>query len=49
MQEYVEQHQDRAKNALVKSTEAAFVSWLEDLRAYQAQYMRDKILNLGSQ
>ena len=49
MQEYVEKHQDRSKNALAKSTEAAFVSWLEDLRADQAQYMSDRILNLGLQ
>lgn len=49
MQEYVEQHQDRSRNALAKSVEAAFVSWLEDLRADQAQYISDSILNLGLQ
>ena len=46
MEDYVAAHQDRSRNALNKSTEAAFLSWQEDVRADQAQYMSDRILNL---
>lgn len=47
MEEYVAEHQDRSKNALDRSTEAAFVSWLEDLKADEALFMSDKIMSLG--
>ena len=40
-------HQDSARNALAKSHEAAFVAWQEELRADQAQFIADRILNLG--
>ena len=33
---YVEEHQDRSKNALQKSLEAAYNSWVEELKADQA-------------
>lgn len=45
MEQYVAEHQDRSRNALNKSLEAAFLSWQEDLRADQAQYMNDKIVS----
>lgn len=45
---YVAEHQDRSRNALAKSTEAAFNSWLEELRADQAQFSSERILLLGN-
>lgn len=45
MEQYVAEHQDRSRNALNKSLEAAFLSWQEDLRADQAQYMNDKMVS----
>ena len=45
MERYVAEHQDRSRNALNKSLEAAFVSWQEDLRADEALYLNDKILS----
>ena len=47
MEDYIATHQDRSRNALNKSTEAAFLSWQEDLRADQSQYISDRIVNLG--
>ena len=41
------QHQDRSRNALAKSIQAAFKSWCEDLKADQAQFMSEKILLPG--
>ena len=38
------QHQDSARNALEKSKEAAYNSWVEELRADQAQFVSEKIL-----
>ena len=46
MEDYVAAHQDRSRNALNKSTEAAFLSWQEDVGADQAQFLSDRILNL---
>ena len=47
VEEYVQEHQDRSRNALQKSVEAAFHSWAEDLKADQAQFMAEKLLPLG--
>lgn len=47
MSEFVERRQDKSKNALMKSMEAAFNSWVEELRADQAQFCADKILTLN--
>ena len=41
------QHQGRSKNALLKSHEAAFNAWVEELRADQAQFMSEKVMHLG--
>lgn len=46
MIDYVASHQDRSKNALLKSIEATYLAWVEDLRADQAQFVSDRILNL---
>jgi hypothetical protein len=37
-------HQDRSRNALAKSVQAAFNSWCEDLKADQAQFVSEKLL-----
>ena len=47
MESYVAEHQDRSRNALLKSLEAAFKSWCEDLRADESQFLAEKILYLG--
>ena len=47
MQQYVADHQDRSRNAMVKASKAAFNSWCEDLKADQAQFMSEKLLCLG--
>ena len=44
---YVAEHQDRSKNAMMKSMEAAFLAWSEDLRSDQTQFTSDLILLLG--
>jgi len=44
LESYVAQHQDSARNALEKSKEAAYNSWVEELRADQAQFVSEKIL-----
>lgn len=46
MIDYVASHQDRSKNALLKSIEATYLVWVEDLRADEAQFVSDRILNL---
>ena len=38
--------QDKAKNAHVKSLQAAFGAWVEDLRADEAKFDADRILKL---
>ena len=38
------QHQDKSKNARLKSEEAAFAAWLEELRADQTQFVAEKVL-----
>ena len=48
MDSYVAEHQDRSRNALAKSHEAAFNSWVEELRADQAQFHAEHILLLSS-
>ena len=47
MGDYLALHQDAAKNALQKSWEAGFSSWLEDLKTDQMRFATDKILKLG--
>lgn len=47
METYVAEHQDKARNALLKSIQAAYSSWCEDLKADQAQFESEKILRLG--
>jgi len=42
----VQDKQDKAKNAHVKSLQAAFGAWVEDLRADQAKFDADRILKL---
>ena len=46
MESFVEKHQDRSRNALTKSLEAAFASWTEQLKADEAQFVADKIMSL---
>ena len=46
MESYVAEHQDRSRNALLKSLDAAFKSWCEDLRADESQFLAEKILYL---
>ena len=46
METFVERHQDRSKNALSKSLEAAYSSWAEQLKADEAQFLADKIMSL---
>jgi len=41
------QHQDKSKNALTKSHEAAYGAWVEELRADQSQFLSEKILCPG--
>ena len=41
------QQQDKSKNALTKSHEAAFGAWVEELRADQSQFLSEKILCPG--
>lgn len=45
LESFVSQHQDSARNALQKSAEAAYNSWVEELRADQAQFLSEKILS----
>ena len=45
---YMATHQDRSRNALAKSVQAAFNSWCEDLKADQAQFVSEKLLWPGS-
>lgn len=47
LEDYVAQHQDKSKNALQKSHEAAFNAWVEELKADQAQYLSEKVLHLN--
>ena len=49
LEDYVEKHQDRSRNALQKSHEAAYNAWVEELRADQVQFVSDKILRLVSE
>ena len=46
LESYVSEHQDRSRNALQKATEAAFLAWVEELRADQHQFMSEKVLYL---
>ena len=46
--DYMATHQDRSRNALAKSVQAAFNSWCEDLKADQAQFVSEKLLWPGS-
>lgn len=47
MDNFVAEHQDRSRNALQKSMEAAYGAFLEELRADQAQFQSELILPLG--
>lgn len=44
LEDYMVQHQDKSKNARLKSEEAAFAAWLEELRADQTQFVAEKVL-----
>ncbi|CAL1153018.1 unnamed protein product [Cladocopium goreaui] len=45
--QYVSEHQDRARDAHAKSLQAAFAAWQEDLAADQSKFEADRILTLG--
>ena len=47
LDEYMIQHQDRSRNALLKSQEAAFLAWCEELKADQSQYDAESFMSLG--
>ena len=47
VQEYVNAHQDRSRNAFAKSIQAAFATWSEDLKSDQAQFVSEKLLCLS--
>ena len=47
MDEYVNAHQDRSRNALNRAMEAGFLARVEELRADQAQFSSERILSLG--
>ena len=47
MHEYVATHQDRSRNALLKSIEATYLAWAEDLKSDQAMFISDNILYPG--
>lgn len=47
MDEYVNAHQDRSRNALNRAMEAGFLAWVEELKADQAQFSSERILFLG--
>lgn len=47
MEAYVAEHQDKSRNAHLKSIQAAFTSWCEDLKADETQFLSEKILWLG--
>ena len=47
MEEYVTKNQDRAKNAHLKSLDAAFSAWTEDLKSDHTQFESDRIVLLG--
>ena len=47
MDNFVAEHQDRSRNALQKSMEAAYGAFLEELRADQVQFQSELILPLG--
>ena len=44
LEDYMVQHQDKSKNARLKSEEAAFAAWLEELRADQTQFVAEKLM-----
>ena len=46
METFMAEHQDRSRNALQRSVEAAFLAWHEELKADQAQFCNERILNL---
>ena len=47
MDAFVAEHQDRSRNALQKSMEAAFGAFVEELRADQAQFQSELLSPLG--
>ena len=46
MDDYVNSHQDKSRNAMNKAVEASFQAWVEELRADQAQFTSEKVTNL---
>ena len=46
IEEFVSQAQDKQKNAYSKSMEAAFQSWVEQLRADEVTYESQRIMCL---
>ena len=47
MDSFVSEHQDRSRNALQKSMEAAFAAFTEELKADQSQFQAEQLLPLG--
>jgi hypothetical protein len=46
MNDYVNSHQDKSRNAMNKAVEASCQAWVEELRADQAQFTSEKVMNL---
>lgn len=44
MDEYVNAHEDRSRNAMNRAMEAGFLAWVEELKADQAQFSSERIL-----
>lgn len=44
--DYVQAHQDKSRSAKVKSLEAAFLAFTEDLKADEAAFTAERILQL---
>ncbi|CAL1136071.1 unnamed protein product [Cladocopium goreaui] len=44
MNDYVNSHQDKSRNAMNKAVEASFQAWVEELRADQAQFTSEKVM-----
>ena len=48
LEDFVSANQDRSRNALQKSLEAAYGAWVEQLKGDQTQFEAEQILILGS-
>ncbi|CAK9103440.1 Uncharacterized protein SCF082_LOCUS48319, partial [Durusdinium trenchii] len=49
LEQYVQDHQDKSRNALQKSLQAAFAAWKEELAADQAAFAAEKLALPGYQ